>query len=150
MDKVEKFELNPKKSGITESDGVGATWGDIWDYQVPYHVEVQLKPGDVFACYLIGADTAQMPASTLVQVVKRDVTNLDSTPIVKPLLYQVAKNFTDKKKLLYVDITAPLIVTTDEHIVVQVNGADATGTGGTDASASHFKLATTWKRRALG
>ena len=150
MDKIEKFELNPKTSGITESDGKGATWGDNWDFKIPYHVVVQLKPSDVFSCYLIGDDAAEMPASTLVQVVKRDVMNLDSTPIIKPFLYQMAKEFSNKKKLLYLDITAPLFVSTEEHIVVQVNGADAAGTGDLDVSASHFKLVTIRKRRALG
>jgi len=146
----DRFELNQSTTGITESDGLGATWqADIWDFKVPLNTWIKLHPTDIFACYLVGDDASEMPASTQVRVVVRDVANEDSKPILSALLYQRVKAFTDRDKLKNLTIAKEIVVGPEEHIVVQVNGADAATTGDVDASASNFKLVTTRRRKAL-
>ena len=148
--KEEKFEINQNSTGITEVDGLGATWeGNIWDFKVPLNTWIKLRPSDIFSCYLVGDDAAQMPAATQVRVVRRDVANEDTKPILSACLYQRVKDFTDKDKMKHLTIDREIEVGPDEHIVVMVNGADAAGTGDTDASASNFKLQTTRRRKAL-
>lgn len=149
MWKTERCEINSSSTGITELDGKGATWtADIWDFKVPINQRFILKPGDTFAVYLVGDDAAEMPKSTKVRVVVRDVTNEAAKPILKDCLYQRLKSFSDRNQLVTLEIAQPIVVDSEEHIVVMVNGADAAGTGDTDASASHFKLLTTRERKA--
>ena len=147
---TERFELNQSTSGITESDGAGASWSaDIWDFKVPTNTEIILSPRDIFSCYLVGDDVAEMPSATQIRVVVRDVANQSAKAILRDILYQRVKSFSDTKKIAYLDIDREIVVTSEEHIVVMVYGADAAGTNDTDASASHFKLVTTRKRKAL-
>ena len=148
-DRVERWELNPSASGVTATDGQGAKWADIWDFEVPFHVQIDLKPTDIFSAYLVGDDSSEMPATTQIRVVKRDVANEDSISILSPMNYQTGKEFSDRKKLTHLTMASTMSVGTDEHIVVQVYGADAATTGDTDASASYFKLITTRKRKGL-
>ena len=148
---TERFELNPSTTGITAVDGNGATWNaDIWDFKVPFNTQIELNPTDIFAAYLIGDDAAEMPGATQVRVVVRDVASESALPILRDTLYQRVKAFSDVKKLTKLPIDKMVTVETDEHIVVMVNGADAAGSGDTDASASHFRLVTTRKRKPLG
>ena len=146
----EKFELNSGVSGVTESDGLGATWhADIWDFKVPINNWILLKPKDVFSCYLVGDDGVEMPAKTQVRIVKRDVANEEAKPILPNLLYQQIKNFRDRDLVMHINVRGVVEVGPEEHIVVQVNGADVATTGDLDASASHFKLVTTRRRKRL-
>lgn len=147
----EKFELNGVSSGVTAADGQGATWqADIWNFKVGYNTWIILRPGDVFACYLKGDDGSEMPAATQVRIVVRDGNNQDSIPIMKDVLYKQIQAFTDRDKVVALDIDREVVVGPDERIVVLVNGADAATTGDVDASASHFKLVTRRRRKALG
>ena len=146
--KREKFELNSGVSGITELDGQGATWqADIWDFKVPNNTQIILSPSDTFAIYLVGDDAAEMPKQTKIRVVIRDVSNETAKPIIKDCNYQRFKSFADKKQIVRLEVPEEIVVDSEEHIVVMVNGADAAGTGDTDASASHFKLVTTRNRK---
>lgn len=149
MYKEEAFELNQNTTGITESDGLGATFADIWDFKVPLNTTVKLKPGDIISCYLVGDDAAEMPATTQIRVVRRDVANEDAKPILSACNYQTVKQFADVGKMKRLTIDHEVVIGPDEHLVVMVNGADATGTGDTDASASNFRLKTTRKRKGL-
>lgn len=148
----ERFEINPSSTGITESDGQGATWhADIWDFKVEANTQIKLKPTDVFSCYLIGDDTGEMPKTTQIRIVRRDVANEGAEPVLTTLPYQLVKAFTDKDKLIHLSIPREVIVDEYEHIVVMINGLDVTGVAGdTDASASHFRIQTTRRRKALG
>ena len=148
-DRVERWELNPAASGVTATDGQGAKWADIWDFEVPYHVEIVLNPSDIVSFYLVGDDAAAMPNTTQIRMVKRDTANEESIPILSPVNYKTGQEFQDSKKLMHLTMASPISVGTDEHIVVQVYGADALGSGDTDASASHFKLITTRRRKGL-
>ena len=149
--KEEKFELNQNSTGITESDGLGATWAaDIWDFKPPLNTFLKLKPTDIFSCYLVGDDAAEMPAATQVRIVKRDAANEDAKPVLSACLYQRVKEFQDKGKFKRLTLDREVEVGPDEHLVVMVNGADAAGTGDLDASASNFRLQTTRRRRPLG
>ena len=147
----ERFELNQAASGITEQDGQGASWlADIWDYEVPINTSVHLKPTDIFGVYLVGDDAAEMPDSTRIRVVVRGVAGVQHQPILRDIMYTNVKSFVDKNKYVSLDIDHDIWVNAGEHIVVLVNGADATGTGDTDASASYFKLLTHRRRKPLG
>lgn len=149
--KEEKFELNQGSTGITESDGLGASWAaDIWDFKLPLNTWLKLRPGDVFSCYLVGDDAAEMPAATQVRVVRRDVANEDAKPVLTSCLYQRLKEFQDKGKFQRLTIDREVEIGPDEHLVVMAYGADATGTGNVDASASNFRLQTTRRRKGLG
>ncbi len=150
MLKEERYEINSSSVGITESDGSGATWKDIWDFKVSVNQQIVLNPTDIFSAYLVGDDTAEMPKNTRVRLVKRDVTNEDAKPLLPELPYQQAKEFKDRALLMHLAIQGTLVVESEEHIVVQINGADATGTGDTDASASYFKIFTHRRKKVLG
>jgi len=146
--KQEKFELNQGVTGITELDGQGANWtADIWDFKVPVNTQVILSPTDTFAIYLVGDDAAEMPKTTQLRVVIRDVSNEIAKPIIKSCNYQRFKSFQDKKQLVRLEISQEIVVESEQHIVVMVNGVDAATTGDTDASASNFKLVTTRNRK---
>ena len=149
MLKEEKFEINASSVGITEADGDGTNYKDIWDFKPPVNTWVLLSPNDVFSAYLVGDDTVEMPASTKVRIVRRDVTNEAGGPILGEVLYQLAKEFTDKNKLLHLSIGSMVQVGPEEHIVVQVAGADAATTGDLDASLCRFKLKTTRRKVSL-
>jgi hypothetical protein len=149
MQVTEKFELNQNTSGIIASDGVGTNFADIWDYKPPLHTRLRINAGDIFSCYLVGDDAAEMPAKTRIRIVKRDVANEQAKPILPDTQYALCKSFTNKKQLLRLRISQEVVVETDEHLVIMVSGADAAGTGDTDASASHFKLECLRERKAL-
>ena len=148
---TQRFEISQGSAGITEADGKGATWvGDIWDYKVGYGQQIVLKPTDKFGAYLVGDDTAEMPPSTQIRVVVRDVTNQVARPILRSLPYKRCQGFQDADKVVTLDpMNGEIVVNTDEHIVVMVNGIDVATTGDTDASASFFKLHTTRRKRPL-
>ena len=146
--KTERFELNSGVSGVTELDGQGATWqADIWDFKVPVNTQVILSPSDTIALYLVGDDAAEMPKVTQVRVVIRDVSNEIAKPIIKSCNYQRFKSFQDRKQIVNLEIGEEIVVESEQHIVVMVNGIDAATTGDTDASASLFKLVTTRNRK---
>ena len=149
MLKEEKYEISSSSTGIVEADGDGTNWKDIWNLTVPLSTWVILKPTDTFACYLVGDDAAEMPKVTRIRIVRRDVTNEEAKPVLSEILYQLAKDETDKDKLMHLSIGTQIVVGPEEHIVVQIAGLDATGAAGdTDASASRFKIMTT--RRKVG
>jgi len=145
----EKFEISSLSTGITEADGDGTNWKDVWDFQVPLNTKIVLKPTDFFSCYLDGDDAAEMPAVTEVRLLHRDVANEQTKPLIRALLYQQVKPFQDTDKLIRLDIVKAIVIQPSEHIVVQIKGADATGTGDVDASDSYFKLVTARLRRSL-
>ena len=150
MFREERYEINSASTGITEADGTGATWKDIWDFKVGLNQWIILSSQDIFSAYLIGDDAAEMPKTTRVRIVKRDVTNEDAKPVLSELPYQRLKAFTDRDLLMHLAITDRLTVEPEEHIVVQVNGVDAAGTGDLDASASYFKIFTHRRKKASG
>jgi len=123
--KEEKYEINSTSIGITEADGDGTNFKDIWDLRVPLNTFILLKSGDYVALYLIGDDGYEMPKSTRVRVVRRDVANEDSKPVLPEVLYQLVKDFIDRNKLMKLPIGA--IIGPEEHIVVQVAGKDCLG-----------------------
>ncbi len=147
--KEEKFELNSQSPGITEQDGSGILWKDIWDFKVPINQSIVLKPTDLFSAYLVGDDVAEMPNVTRIRVARRDVANEDAKSVLGEVYYKLAKEFTDKNLLMHLSIDQPVEIGAEEHIVVQVSGLDATGTGDTDASASFFKILTPRKRKSI-
>lgn len=149
--KEERFEINPSATGVTAADGLGASWqADIWDFRVPLGHEIVLKPTDIFSCYLVGDNAAEMPATTQVRIVKRDVANEDAIPLLRNCLYQLCKAFTDRDQLMRLPLNgSEMVIREHEHIVIMVNGLDTAGTGDTDASASHFKITTTRRRKSI-
>ena len=151
LTKPEKYEINAASPGITEADGSGALWKDIWDYQVQTNQYILLTPESIFAVYLIGDDAAAMPNSTRVKVVRRDVTGEDESTLITEVPYKVAQEFQDKKKLLrFRGLTRDVLIGEGEHIVVRIAGVDAATTGDTDASASWFKIICQRRKKALG
>ena len=146
----ETFELNSGEAGITESDPNGANWvSDVWDFKVPLNTFIVLRPTDVFGCNLVGDDAAAMPNTTQIRILRADVANTERKPVLTALPYKQVQEFQDKKKMMRLSIVKEVIVGPDEHLIVQINGADAATTGDTDASASYFKLKTTRRRKAL-
>lgn len=150
MLKEGKYEINPSSTGITEADGDKANFKDIWDFKVSLNTWIILQPTDLFAAKLYGDDAAEMPKATRLRVVRRDVSNEDSKPVLSEIYYQLAKDFTDLAKLMHLSIKEKIEVGPEEHIVVQIAGLDATGTGDTDASASYFKILTTRRKVSIG
>ena len=149
MNITEKFELNANTSGITAADGVGTNFADVWDFEPPYNTRLKLHAGDVFSCYLVGDDAAEMPAKTRIRIVKRDVSNEQAKPVLSDCQYNLCKSFSEKKKMLRLTIPGEIVVDTAEHLVVMVSGMDANGDGDVDASASYFKLEILRERKAL-
>jgi hypothetical protein len=148
--KEEKYEINSLSTGITETDGSGLLWKDIWDYKVPLNQHIALNPHDQFCAYLVGDDTNEMPRQTRVRVVHRDVANEDSEPVMSEVPYQQVKEFTDKNLIMHLTLGKPMAIGPEEHVVVQVSGYDSSGgPGDLDASASYFKLLTVKMRPGL-
>lgn len=149
-DKLEKFEINSASTGITEADGNGANWKDIWEYKVPVNTWVTIDAESVFACNLVGDDAAAMPNTTRIIVVRRDVANEDSKPLMPEIHYKAVQEEQDKKKMMYFrGLATPVTVGPEERVVVRIAGADAAGTGDTDASASRFKISCMRGRKRL-
>lgn len=149
MHLIENYDIQPSTVGITAVDGAGATWNaDNWDLKPSAGLSYTIGPWSQFSLYLVGDDAAEMPADTRVRVVKRDITN-EEQELIWAGLYAQVKEFADKKKRAYLGCTREVKIEESEHLVIQANGADATGTGDLDVSASHFKLASKRRRRAL-
>lgn len=147
----EKFEINSGSTGITESDGQGALWADIWAFQIPLNQKIIIKPTSIFACNLVGDDAAAMPNNTQVRVLRRDVSAEDQKTILPACPYKQLQEFRDRNLFMrFLNLGEDVILGEGEWVVVQVNGADATGTGDTDASASYFKLICNRRRKPLG
>ena len=145
-----KVEISQATSGVTAKDGAGATWNaDNWDLKVEINQSYKLQPGDTFSCYLVGDDTAEMPDKTRIRVVKRDLSNLLAKPLLDECLYARCKAFADKKKILRLNITQPVLLEAGEHLVVLVNGMDKAGTGDLAVAASSFKITALWRGRSL-
>ena len=148
--KPERFVINPSSTGITEADGSGANFKAIWDYKVPTNQWLIIDPRSVFATSLVGDDAAAMPAGTRVRVVKRDVTGEDELTIMPENNYQSFKEFRDVKlQARFQNLGAPVEISPEEHIIVQVAGVDAATTGDTDASASNFNIICTRRKKPL-
>lgn len=145
----EKFELNQSSTNVTATDGIGANFGDIWDFKSLFGTKIILRPGDTISMLLTGDDAAEMPDTTRIEIVKRDVTNTEAIPLLGEVLYGAIKQFSSKKAILKLSITKEIIVNTDEHIVIRINGIDAATTGDLDASASRFALITTRERETV-
>lgn len=144
--KQEPFCLTKADSGITSSDGPDASsteWGDIWSYQVPTGIGVLILPGHTLSVYLEGDDDAEMPATTRIKVVQRDSSQQDEKTLMGPLLYASLKEFTDRDKIQRFN-AGPFRVYEKQYLVIEVQGADATGTGGVDqtggSSDSYFEM----------
>ena len=145
----EPKEINRSTSGVAELDGQGATWqADIWNLTIPFNQKYKIGPGSTFSCYLIGDDTAEMPAKTLVRVVKRDEDEQETVTLYSGL-YQNVKEFKDKNKIRTLTPKTDILSTPGQHIVVMINGADVATTGDTDASASWFKLTALRERKSI-
>lgn len=146
---VESYDIQPSTDGITATDGAGATWNaDNWDLKPSAGLQYRVGSWSQFSLYLVGDDASEMPADTRVRVVKRDITN-EEQEIIWTGLYAQVKEFADKKKRACLGCTREFVINGGEHLVVQANGADVAGTGDLDVSASHFKLASKRRRRAL-
>lgn len=151
LTKPEKFEINASSTGITEADGEGTNWKDIWDYKVQTNQFIEIGPDSIFSTSLVGDDAAAMPNATRIKVVRRDVSNEDEKALLTEVSYKQAQEFQDKKKLMrFRGLLGPMMLGEGEHIVVRIAGADATGTGDTDASASYFKIICQRRKKALG
>lgn len=142
-------EITESTTGVAELDGNGASWQiDIWNLTVPYNQKHTFSSKDVFSCKLVGDDAAEMPAKTLVQVVKRDMDTQEKI-ILLDTLYQNCKAFRDVAKLQHLNVRNTVTVSPGEHIAVMVNGVDAATTGDTDASASNFRLTSQRERKTI-
>lgn len=145
----EPKEITESTTGVAALAGQGATWTvDIWNLTIPFNQKYKIGPTDTFSCYLVGDDAAEMPAKTLVRVVKRD---MDTQEIVTLLstLYQNCKEFADKNKIRTLTPRNDILCTPGEHIAIMVNGIDVTTSGDTDQTASNFRLTSLRERKSI-
>jgi len=149
--KDEKFEINAGSTGITETDGQGTTFADIWVYKIQTNQKIVVNPDSIFACNLVGDDAAAMPNNTQVRVLRRDVTGEDAKTILPACPYIQVQEFQDKNKFMrFRNLVQEVVCGEGEEIAVQISGADAAGTGDTDASASYFKMIVNRRRNRIG
>lgn len=140
--KIDNYEIKPSTTGVTATDGAGATWNaDNWDLLAPANIWYILGGWSALSAYLVGDDAAEMPAATKIRLIKRDVRN-EQTAVLWQGLYAQIKELRGRKKLMTLDGFLKMDVTVGptEHLIFMANGADAAGTGDLDVSASFFKL----------
>ena len=144
-------EITESTTGVAQLDGNGATWQrDIFNLTVPYNQKHTLTSNSTFSIYLVGDDASEMPAKTLVRVVKRDADSQELIPLLNTL-YVNCKEFTNVKKIAHLTIKQgqSVVVRPGEHLAIMVNGADVATTGDTDASASRFRITSQRERTSI-
>ena len=136
----ERFEIKRTTAGVTEMDGLAATWGSLtYDFLLPVNQRLRFKKGDYVAATLIGDDAAAMPDSTLVRLVVTDNAGKVKHVLFNGL-YARMQDFRDVEARCYLQIDREIYVEAGEHVVMLVNGLDAAATGDVDASAGTIKI----------
>ena len=156
--KQEPFSLTKGDAGVTEQDGLDAAalateFGKIFEYHVPVGLGLIILAGHTFSLYLYGDDSAEMPATTLVKVKVLDASKQDEKTILGPVMYATLKEFTDRDKIARFNLPEPVKVYENQYLIIEVAGADATGTGGVDVTGgtneSYFEAAISRVRQPL-
>ena len=151
----EPFSLTKGDADVSEQDGLDAStdYGMIFEYHVPTGIGLIILPGHTFGLYLYGDDSAEMPATTLVEVLVKDSSKQDAKTILGPVLYEKLKEFVDRDKIARFSVAESVKVYEKQYITIEAAGADATGTGGVDVTGgtkeSYFEAAISRVRQPL-
>lgn len=68
----EEIQLNQKTPGVVLADGVANVDSEIMVYRVPEKSQLELRPNDFIGLYLADATPTELPATSLVTVLKTD------------------------------------------------------------------------------
>lgn len=147
--KEEHLKLNRNISGISEADiavSTGEGMQDIWSYKVPVGHVLVFRPTDTFAAYLDDSTGAEADAGSSVAIDKTDASKQARQPILNQLRYTQIKDFTDKDKLVHLDIDPgeEIRVNEGEWVIIKGNIGETL-----DASDSYFELTCHRIRRTL-
>lgn len=132
------FHITQEDGNITETDGVAATWTDLWKYRVPQGTEIHLQAGDFLSAYL--EDTVPLEVGNddcYVKLEVRDPSEQDVKLAFGPCVYQRIKEFQDRNTKARLTLPAPMKVTSRQWIVLVAKDGVVI-----DASDSHFDLFT--------
>lgn len=142
----EAIDITQGDAGVTGTNTAAATWGDLWDYQVPVGIGLVLMPSHCFSVYLESLSEAE--ANALVEIVLRDSAGAEEKTILHPTLYATLKEFQDVNLKARLNLKEPIKVFEEQHIVIRAksaSGIDVTG----GSSESYFDLEATRIRETL-
>lgn len=108
--------IDQNDSNVTAANGTAAIMSDIYDYQVPRHTAVLIRPEDILSAYLKDAG-AEAVATDAVELVIRDPNGL-STEELFHSQYAVIKEFQDSTKTK--KMGSSKLIKSDFHIVLRV------------------------------
>ena len=141
--KEEKYELNRNVTGVSETDVALSTGEGVqaaWEYTVPVGMSLVFSPEDTFAVYLEDsqATPVEAGAGSPVDITIMDTARQSMRTILNQLRYGNCKDFTDRDKLVKLDIQPGGVIVAEEgeRVLVRVNILTQT----LDASDSYFQL----------
>lgn len=151
----EAFAITQADSDITSADGLASStqFNTIWSYLVPSGTGLIILPGHTFKCYLWGyVSGAEMVATTQLRISMKDTSNQDRKGIVDAFLYAVCKEFSDRDKIMRLNVPKTIKVYEKQYLIIEATGdgtnyVDLTDGGG---NVSYFELAISRVRQPLG
>jgi len=112
-----EHNINQNDDNVTAANGTAAVMSDIYDYKVPRHTAVLLRPEDIISAYLKDAG-AEAVGTDQWELIIRDPNSLSSEEVSSGI-YTVIKTFDDRNKTK--KLGQSKLVKSDFHIVLRVN-----------------------------
>jgi hypothetical protein len=111
-----EFNLDQNDANVTKTNGTAAVMSDIYDYKVPRHTVIELRPEDILSAYLKDAG-AECLATDAFEMVVRDPNGLTSE-IIASGQYALIKEFQDSTKTK--KLGQSRLIKSDFHLVLRV------------------------------
>ena len=115
--KAMEHNITQNDGNVTGSNGTAAVMSDIYDYQVPRHTAIQIRPEDILSAYFKDAG-AEALGTDAFELVIRDPNQL-SEEVLAQGQYTIIKEFQDKTKTKRLGVSK--LIKSDYHIVIRVN-----------------------------
>ena len=101
---------------VTQSNGTAGIMSDIFNYKVPRHTAVLIRPEDIVSAYLKDA-TAEALATDPFELIVRDPNELSSEQLAQGQ-YTIIKEFQDRNKVK--KLGASKLIKSDYIVVLRV------------------------------
>lgn len=142
MAKELPYRITQDDPNITADSTFGATWRDTWKYRVPQHLQVLIKPGDIFSVKLYDSgDVEYVKPDALVQLEVRDPSEQTKELLYGPGNYAALTSFQQRSYRRKLTIEKPILIKPRSWIVVMTY--DSTGMDSASIANSFFELLTT-------
>ena len=109
--------ITQNDGNVTSANGTAAVMSDIYDYLVPRHTAILIRPEDILSAYFKDAAAGAL-ATDAFEMVIRDPNELSSELLAQGNYLRI-KEFTDKNKTLKMGMSK--LIKSDYHLVLRFN-----------------------------